>query len=62
MTTQPDDAATPRSYALDCIHCEFEMTVEGDVFDVLDAIDDHQGEHTNDAFEHFVEFENRNGR
>lgn len=57
MNTRTDETAPTHSYELRCVDCPFETTVEGDVFEVLDAADSHREEHAADGFRHFVEFE-----
>ena len=57
MNTRTDDTDSARSYELRCVDCAFEMTVEGDVFQVLDLVDAHQEKYAVDSNEHFVEFE-----
>lgn len=55
--SRPSERTTGHTYKLSCTDCSFETTVRGDVFDVYDAIDDHQEPFTNTAVRHFVNFE-----
>lgn len=58
-----DEIAPPRlEYHLQCLDCSFEATIEGDAFEVYDAIEDHQEAYTDDVLEHFVEFESAEWR
>ena len=56
MSSQTDETASDQRYALSCVECSFETTVEGDVFDAFDVADTHRAERADDASEHFVEF------
>lgn len=57
MNTRTDETVPTRSYELRCVDCAFEVTVEGDVFEVLNIVDAHQEKYAIDSYEHFVEFE-----
>lgn len=57
MTTGANESTTINTYELTCNDCTFETTVEGDIFDALDAADTHQEEHGETLTGHFVNFE-----
>lgn len=56
MGSKTDEATYVQRYALRCVECSFETTVEGDVFDAFDVADRHQEAVVDNASEHFVEF------
>ena len=57
MSAEPVTTRGTKTYNLTCTDCQFEATVNGDCYEVLDLIDAHQAEHEGDAFDHFVNFE-----
>lgn len=56
MSPQTDEAASDHRYALSCVECSFQTTVDGDVFDAFDVADTHREACADNASEHFVEF------
>lgn len=56
MGSTTEKTAADHRYALSCVECSFETTVEGDVFDAFDVADTHREERADDASRHFVEF------
>lgn len=62
MTTNVDDAGSENVYDLACTDCDFEVTVEGDLFDALDVAESHETERGGSGtMEHFVNLELRTG-
>lgn len=57
MDTNVDASGGGVAYDLSCVDCTYSETVEGDIDEVFEAIEGHQGMHPADALEHFVEFE-----
>lgn len=43
-----------RTYELDCVACQFQERVEGDVEDALDLVEEHEAVGNGEASDHFV--------
>lgn len=48
------DSAVTRTYELDCIACQFEERIEGDVEDALELVEEHESIGNGRRSDHFV--------